>query len=110
MCIWFCVFLHVTVSTAVDVVDNGYIEHNGHNNHDHAAENGIVENGEIPCGPVKDTSVLTMEIQEPKRKSVSTPIKRYSASDRGINSFKPEFTIVIFILYKPRIAVAILDL
>ena len=26
------------------------------------------------------------------------------------NSFKPEFTIVIFIHYKPRIAVAILDL
>ena len=27
-----------------------------------------------------------------------------------INSFKPEFTIVIFIHYKPRIAVTILDL
>ena len=27
-----------------------------------------------------------------------------------INPFKPEFTIVIFIHYKPRIAVAILDL
>ena len=27
-----------------------------------------------------------------------------------INSFKPEFTIVIFIHYKPRVAVAILDL
>ena len=27
-----------------------------------------------------------------------------------LNPFKPEFTIVIFILYKPRIAVAILDL
>ena len=27
-----------------------------------------------------------------------------------INLFKPEFTIVIFIHYKPRIAVAILDL
>ena len=26
-----------------------------------------------------------------------------------INSFKPEFTIVIIIHYKPRIAVAILD-
>ena len=26
------------------------------------------------------------------------------------NPFKPEFTIVIFIHYKPRIAVAILDL
>ena len=26
------------------------------------------------------------------------------------NPFKPEFTIVIFILYKPRIAIAILDL
>ena len=26
------------------------------------------------------------------------------------NPFKPEFTIVIFIFYKPRIAVAILDL
>ena len=28
----------------------------------------------------------------------------------GLNPFKPEFTIVIFIHYKPRIAVAILDL
>ena len=27
-----------------------------------------------------------------------------------INPFKPEFTILIFIHYKPRIAVAILDL
>ena len=27
-----------------------------------------------------------------------------------INPFKPEFTIVTFIYYKPRIAVAILDL
>ena len=27
-----------------------------------------------------------------------------------LNTFKPEFTIVIFIHYKPRIAVAILDL
>ena len=27
-----------------------------------------------------------------------------------LNPFKPEFTIVIFIHYKPRIAVAILDL
>ena len=29
---------------------------------------------------------------------------------RFINPFKPDFTIVIFIHYKPRIAVAILDL
>ena len=29
--------------------------------------------------------------------------------DALINPFKPEFTIVIFIHYKPRIAVAILD-
>ena len=28
----------------------------------------------------------------------------------AINPFKPEFTIVIFIYYKPRIAVAILEL
>ena len=28
----------------------------------------------------------------------------------SVNPFKPEFTIVIFIHYKPRIAVAILDL
>ena len=28
----------------------------------------------------------------------------------GFNPFRPEFTIVIFIHYKPRIAVAILDL
>ena len=30
--------------------------------------------------------------------------------DSSINPFKPEFTIVIFIHYKPRIAAAILDL
>ena len=29
---------------------------------------------------------------------------------KAFNPFKPEFTIVIFIHYKPRIAVAILDL
>ena len=29
---------------------------------------------------------------------------------RKLNAFKPEFTIVIFIHYKPRIAVAILNL
>ena len=28
----------------------------------------------------------------------------------SVNPFKPEFTIVIFIHYKPRIAAAILDL
>ena len=33
-----------------------------------------------------------------------------SPPDLGINTFKPEFTIVICIHYKPRIAVAILDL
>ena len=31
-------------------------------------------------------------------------------SELLFNPFKPEFTIVIFIYYKPRIAVAILDL
>ena len=29
---------------------------------------------------------------------------------KNVNPFKPEFIIVIFIQYKPRIAVAILDL
>ena len=33
-----------------------------------------------------------------------------SVYGRHINPFRPEFTIVIFIHYKPRIAVAILDL
>ena len=31
-------------------------------------------------------------------------------AEDGFNPFRPEFTIVIFIHYKPRIAVAILDL
>ena len=31
-------------------------------------------------------------------------------SSERVNPFRPEFTIVIFIHYKPRIAVAILDL
>ena len=34
----------------------------------------------------------------------------YDYTDWRFNPFKPEFTIVIFIHYKPRIAVAILDL
>ena len=34
----------------------------------------------------------------------------YIGNNSALNSFKPEFTIVIFIHYKPRIAVAILDL
>ena len=33
-----------------------------------------------------------------------------SALEHGVNPLKPEFTIVVFIHYKPRIAVAILDL
>ena len=34
----------------------------------------------------------------------------YTKIFQSFNPFKPEFTIVIFIHYKPRIAVAILDL
>ena len=34
----------------------------------------------------------------------------YTNICQRFNPFKPEFTIVIFIHYKPRIAVAILDL
>ena len=43
---------------------------------------------------------------------VSSLIQCYSYRNClvSINPFKPEFTIVIFIHYKPRIAVAILDL
>ena len=33
-----------------------------------------------------------------------------TTTSHPLNPFKPEFTIVIFIHYKPRIAVAILDL
>ena len=33
----------------------------------------------------------------------------YNYVPASLNSFKPEFTIVIFIHYKPRIAAAILD-
>ena len=36
--------------------------------------------------------------------AAQVPLKKYN------NPFKPDFTIVIFIHYKPRIAVAILDL
>ena len=35
---------------------------------------------------------------------------KYWQMTKGFNPIKPEFTIVIFIHYKPRIAVAILDL
>ena len=34
----------------------------------------------------------------------------YTKNVWALNPFKPEFTIVIFIHYKPRIAAAILDL
>ena len=40
---------------------------------------------------------------------ISNPLSAGGAYAR-INPFRPEFTIVIFINYKPRIAVAILDL
>ena len=35
---------------------------------------------------------------------------RFNQAQMSINPFKPEFTIVIFIHYKSRIAAAILDL
>ena len=38
------------------------------------------------------------------------PIEQGSSVPVLFNPFKPEFTIVIFIHYKPRIAIAILDL
>ena len=38
------------------------------------------------------------------------PTKRRYFMSRGVNPFKPEFTIVIFLHYQPRIAAAILDL
>ena len=45
--------------------------------------------------------------------TVRTDLRICSVSDIDslrFNTFKPEFTIVIFIHYKPRIAAAILDL
>ena len=36
--------------------------------------------------------------------------KKLNKKIQSFNPFKPEFTIVIFIHYKPRIAAAILDL
>ena len=41
---------------------------------------------------------------------VSTTFKVFYFINKMINPFRPEFIIVIFIHYKPRIAVAILDL
>ena len=41
---------------------------------------------------------------------VSWFISLYMIVSNSFNPFKPEFTIVIFIHYKPRIALAILDL
>ena len=38
------------------------------------------------------------------------PLSSKHDQSRSINPFKPEFTIVIFIHYKSRVAVAILDL
>ena len=47
-----------------------------------------------------------------KSSSVTNVIEPASVVPKSdvFNPFKPEFTIVIFIHYKPRIAVAILDL
>ena len=42
--------------------------------------------------------------------SSKTQLKPWSAELSLLNPFNPEFTIVILIHYKPRIAVAILDL
>ena len=39
-----------------------------------------------------------------------THVTFYAGDKILLNPFKPEFTTVIFIHYKPRIAVAILDL
>ena len=44
------------------------------------------------------------------RTLMSTTVDILSFYKHLLNPFKPEFTIVIFIHYKPRIAVAILDL
>ena len=45
-----------------------------------------------------------------KKKISHLPYKNTQTKLLLINPFEPEFTIVIFIHYKPRIAVAILDL
>ena len=42
--------------------------------------------------------------------AMAEPPPTYAVADGTINPLKPEFIIVIFIHYKPRIAVAILDL
>ena len=45
-----------------------------------------------------------------KRSSEINPLLLAERVQSCFDPFKPEFTIVIFIHYKPRIAVAILDL
>ena len=55
------------------------------------------------CLPVKKSYYVKVHISIGKTKDIVFLIIR-------LNPFKPEFTIVIFIHYKPRIAVAILDL
>ena len=47
---------------------------------------------------------------KPNKMWVSILIWEMSIWIHGLNPFNPEITIVIFIHYKPRIAIAILDL
>ena len=51
-----------------------------------------------------------MSQQKLKRPVDVKQSERWSYISRAVNPSKPEFYVVIFIHYKPRIAVAILDL
>ena len=61
----------------------------------------------VICGPIFAWIVL---IRYDIHGSGSCPVDVEWMSECDFNPFKPEFTIVTFIHYKPRIAVAILDL
>ena len=62
-----------------------------------------------PHIPHFDNSILNYIIQIVFTQCV---VHKYDTcdTDTAVNPFKPEFTIVIFTHYKPRIAAAILDL
>ena len=63
-------------------------------------------------GAINDFLIFTTQIQTDTGCEANGCLRlgHYPRLKLNINRFKAEFTIVIFIQYKPRIAVAILDL
>ena len=76
-------------------------------------EEWSVECNDSTCNPDGGLhlDIINQSMQKLDLEYISTCVLiKYIPSLGYLNPFKPEFTIIIFIHYKPRIAVAILDL